>query len=850
MPDDRFSVRLYRRLLKLYTAGFRDNYAGEMERQFLDEVADSRGSFPLAMLWIRMLGDLAVSVPSQFAREAAADARHALRLWKRRLLHTGLAIGALAIGIGASTGVFSVVNALLLRALPFRDPDRLVATHIFSPPHESAQQFHDWRRQSAYLDDTAIFNHGDVNLGAAGEPARAHLCETSWNFFALLGTQPMSGRSFAAREDTPGNDGVAIIGYGLSQRVFGGSPGALGSTIRANGTPLTIIGIAPPGFDYPAKSAHWTPTVFDPGRMPKSGFMSDTIARLKPGLTWAQAREAFAVEADRLSPNRRKVDKAKYPSTMIRLQDVLAGPVKQASLLLMAGVVLILLIACTNVANLLMARTADRATELSIRSALGASRARLWQQLLTESVLLSLVASAAGLFVARWITSVAAKVQPAPLALQDYAILDGRVLAFCVAVSLLSGLLFGLLPAWYAGRIHAFGTRSSSAAPGSRLVREVLVATQIALTVILLASSFSIGRAFLNLMRADRGFDTRGLITVNVSLDGTTHQAGDRRLPYFQEAIARVRRLPGVQDASATEFLPLYATAFMGAPFSMDGRQAREFSMVVPVLPHYFQTMGGRILYGREFNDAEVRSDAPVALVNELFASEFGPPPDAIGHDLRVGTRPARKIIGVVRGMDYMADANATQIFYPAHSPGGFFATIVARVDGRAEGRLAMVRDAIRSVDLQVPVFGVKTMDQRLDEAMVRPKFYSTAVLCLAGFALLLAVMGIYGVVSYAVVQRTHELGVRMALGTTSGRLRSALLGQGLITVAAGAAPGIAGAALSGRWLESLIAGARSIDIYAGAISVLPIAAIAAISIWSATRGIARLDIAEVLRAD
>ena len=285
MPDIRFSVRLYRRLLKLYPAGFRENYAGEMERQVLDEMAESRGPFALAGLWIRILVDLAVTVPSQLAREAATDARHAIRLWKRRPLHTGLAIAALAVGIGASTGVFSVVNALLLRALPFRDPNRLMATHIFSPPHGSAQQFHDWRRQSAYLDDAAIFNHGDVNLGAAGEPARAHLCETSWNFFALLGTQPMSGRSFAAREDTPGNDSVAIIGYGLWQRVFGGSPTALGSTIRADGTSLTIIGIAPPGFDYPARTAVWTPTVFDRGRIPHSGFMSDTIARLKPGIT-------------------------------------------------------------------------------------------------------------------------------------------------------------------------------------------------------------------------------------------------------------------------------------------------------------------------------------------------------------------------------------------------------------------------------------------------------------------------------------------------------------------------------------------------------------------------------------
>jgi putative ABC transport system permease protein len=850
MPEVPFSVRLYRRLVNLYPAGFRENYAGALERQFLDEIADSHGPLPLAGLWIRMLCDLAVSVPSQFAREVAQDARNGLRLWKRRPIHTGLAIAALAIGIGASTGVFSVVNALLLRSLPFRDPDRLMATHIFSPPHASAKEFHDWRRQSAYLDDAAILSHGDVNLGTAGEPARVHLSETSWNFFSLLGTQPISGRGFTVQEDTPGNDGVAIIGYGLWQRIFGGSPTALGSTIRANGTPLTIIGIAPPGFDYPSGTLVWTPTAFDQSRIPSSGFLSDTIARLKPGLTWAQAREAFAAEADRLSPNRRRVDKVKYPPTMIRLQDALAGPVKQASLLLMAGVVLILLIACTNVANLLMARTADRATELSIRSALGASRARLSQQLLTESVLMSVAASAAGLFVARWTTSIAAKVQPAPLALQAYAILDVRVLSFCVAVSLLSGLLFGLLPALYAGRTHTFGTRGSSAAPASRSVREVLIAAQIALTVILLASSVSIGRAFLNLMHAERGFDTRSLVTVNVSLDGTTHQAGDRQLSYFQEAIARVRNLPGVRAASATDFLPLYATAFRGGPFSMDGRPAREFSMVVSVLPQYFETMGGRILYGREFNDAEVRSDAQVALVSETFAREFGEPADAIGHELRIGTRTRRKIIGVVRGMDYMADANSMQVFYPAHSPGGFFATIVARVDGSAEDRLAMVRDAIRSVDPQVPVFGVKTMEQRLDEALVRPQFYSTAVLCFAGFALLLAVIGIYGVVSYAVAQRTHELGIRMALGTTSGRLRSVLLRQGLIPVAAGAVPGVAGAALSGRLLENLIAGAKSIDIYTCVFAVLLLAAIAALSIYAATRRIARLDIAEVLRAD
>ncbi len=263
----------------------------------------------------------------------------------------------------------------------------------------------------------------------------------------------------------------------------------------------------------------------------------------------------------------------------------------------MACVVLILLIACTNVANLLMARTADRATEFSIRSALGASRARISQQLLTECVLLSLAACTAGAFIAFWTTSIAARLQPAPLASQAYSILDGRVLWFAIAASVLSGLLFGVLPSLYASRVQTFGTRGSSDNRGSRLIRETLVAAQVMLTIVLLTASISVGRAFAHLMHIDRGFDRNGLATVNVSLEGTTHQTDASRLGYFQEALARVRRLPGVRSASATEFLPLYATGFMGGRFRMNGRPAGESSMVVPVMPDYFRTMGGRILW-------------------------------------------------------------------------------------------------------------------------------------------------------------------------------------------------------------------------------------------------------------
>jgi putative ABC transport system permease protein len=846
MPEDSRSVRLYRRLLKLYPAGFRENYAAAMERAFRDELRESHG----ALLWLRLLADLAVSLPAQFARELAQDARHTFRLWAARPWHTAFAILAIGIGIGANTGVFSVVNALLLRSLPFRDPERLASLDLFFAPHDTASHFHDWRTHSSYLADAALWEGLDANLGTAGEWRRVRVVQTSWNFFSLLGTQPVLGRAFAPGEEvegngwgSPGPNAVAVISYGLWQGLYGGDRKVLGSIIRIDGNPLTIVGVAPTGFDYPDQAAVWKPAAYSGGN---HGWT--TIARLKPGIAWAQARAPFLAEAYRFWPGPRRT--ATQISTIAPLRDALAGPTKSASLVLMACVLLVLLIACTNVANLLMARTADRAAELSIRSALGASRARISQQLLTECVLLSLAAALAGLAVASATISIAAKLQPAPLATQDYSILDARVLAFAIAVSLASGLLFGLLPSFYAGRVHIFGTRGSSGTRSSRLVREALVAAQVMLTLVLLTASIAVGRAFVHLMKIDRGFDRTGVITATVSLEGTAIQTDAGRMIYFQEALARIRRLPGVQSASTTQFLPLDAKGFIGGRYRLDGRPASTNSSNIPVMPDYFRTMGGRIVAGREFTEADMQSDALVAIVNHVFAREFGQPADLLGRQLSNGDT-ARKIVGVVRGMDYMTDgANSSQVFTLSRSPGWPGSTFVVKVTGRAEDHLAIVRDTIRSVDPQAPVFGVKTMDRRMAENFARPQFYRTAVTFFAAFALLLAIIGIYGIVSYTVARRTHEMGVRMALGATPENLRVVLLRQGLLPIVAGAIPGIALAILSGRLLESLVEGARSVEPAAYAGAVLFIAAIAAAGIWIATHPIAKLDITEILRTD
>ena len=489
---------------------------------------------------------------------------------------------------------------------------------------------------------------------------------------------------------------------------------------------------------------------------------------------------------------------------------------------------------------------------------MGASRGRLIQQVLTECLLLAVISAALGLVVAIWATSLASKAQPATLASQTYTILDVRVLTFMLGLAAVSAVSFGLLPALNVGRGHSFAVRGSTGLP-SAVLRNVLIGAQVALTIVLLMASVSVMQALSHELHIDRGFRADGLVTASVALDGTVRGKPGERLQYFEQVLDRLRRLPGVRSASATEFLPLLSGKFMGGPYAFDGHPSPQGTAtdVLPIMAAYFATTGGHILYGREFTDAEVRSNAKAVIINETLARIWLHNADAVGHVLTGPDGTVRTIVGVVRNLDFMGpyfsdvfDVNPAEAFVPAYNPGGFDSTFVVNVGGRPEERVAAIRATVQSVDRGVPVHRVETMHQRMDLAFARPKFFRTALVFFAGFALLLALIGIYAAVSYAVTQRTHEMGIRLALGITPTRLRIQFVRQGLATVVLGAIAGLAGAAGAGKLLGSFVEGVRSVDPAAYGLATLSISTVAAGSIWIASRRIARVDIAETLRAE
>jgi predicted permease len=849
-------TKLYRKLLGLYPASFRQEYEGAMHRQFRDEQLDAQGWKQNAELWLRAVADIATSAPRELVRELGQDLRFALRVYRRRPMSAAIAIGTLALAIGASTGIFSVASALLLRTLPFGDAARLV--ELRSSPFTAGDGragFAEWRRHSSYLESASTFSTSEMNLSSGRDAMRVRVTESSANFFSLLQVQAQLGRTFVSDEDRPGQNHVIVISHRLWQQIYGGNPFVIGSVAHLDGAALTIIGVAPSRFDYPGGVDVWAPTVFDFEVIPKHGaFVWQTIGRLRAGITMRQARQEFKADVGRVNPKSVRPDNSSIPE-LVGLRDQLSSQIRTSVLILFSVVLLVLLTASANVAQLLLSRTVERHQELALRSALGASRSRLLQQLTVEATALTLSGAALGMIVAEIVARVARGVMPAQLATQDYTLLDWHVSGFAIALALLTGLAFGILPTWLVRRLQpstrAIGAHSGSAEPVTARLRTLLVSVQIAFTLTLLVSSFTIGSAFLRLMHTDLGFRPANAVALKVSLEGTKYQAGSEKWQYYSAVKERLKSIPGVKDVGAVNYMPLSNNVFMAGTIHVE--RGREVSGVVlnGSMPGFFKAMGSKFIAGLDFGVGT--AGEPAVIVNEAFAREAGLGSEIVGQRIIAPwtLRPYR-VKGVVTtarmgGPEY---EGGPQVYWPVEEEPPSALTFVASVSGDSRRYLTEFRDAIVGLDRNVPVYDVKTLDEALSETMKRPRFYTSSVLFLAILALLISVAGVYSTSSRAITQREHELGVRMALGASIRQIQGMILRQGVVPVAFGIVAGIAGAAGCGGLLKHLFVGIHLSGVRAFVGPSLFLLLIAIGSTWSATRRVLAIDPSEAIRAE
>ncbi|HKP10970.1 MAG TPA: ABC transporter permease [Blastocatellia bacterium] len=762
------------------------------------------------------------------------DLRYAIRASLKKPAFTLIVVLALAMGIGANTAIFSVVNAILLRPLPFKNPDRLVMVWMSNGKLGVAQDWHsfpnyvDYRDQNSTFEDVAAFNDRSFNLTGTGEPVRVLGAWSTANLFPVLGVPPLYGRTFAAEEEEPGKDLVAVISYGLWQRRFGGDAGVVGQPLNLNGVDRTIIGVMPAGFAFPEKETDvWVPLAVSPQRKQARGsFSLKAIGRLKPGVTMPQARADMSAIADHLVEQFPQIMDS-YGSNLVPLHEQVTGKVRPALLILLAAVAFVLLIACANVANLLLARAATREREIAIRTALGATRRRLVRQLLTESVLLAVVGGALGLLLAVWGLQALIAISPANVPRLDQIRIDGRVLAFTIMVSLLTGILFGLVPALQASKPDLNeslkeGGRGSAGSRRGRRIRSLLVVSEIALSLVMLIGAGLLIKSFIHLQNFNLGFNPDKLLTLRVQLAGSKYREGPQVVNFFRQALERMQSVPGVQSVGGISTIFLSDTP-NSTNFTIEGRPVTTGadSIEVPldaVTPDYFQVMGIPLIKGRVFDERDRADSLPVAIINETFAKRFFEGEDPIGRRYTYGTPDNNTrwltIVGVVGDMrrtGFDKDVRP-ETFLPEFQDPDNALTIVARTTGDPGSSASALRDAVWAVDKDQSVFNIKTMDATLADMNAERRFTMLLLGIFAAVALILAAVGIYGVMSYSVTQRMHELGVRMALGAGARDVLRLVIGYAMRLALIGVGAGLIAAFFLTQLMGGLLYGVSATD--------------------------------------
>jgi putative ABC transport system permease protein len=790
------------------------------------------------------------------------DLRYALRRLFQTPGFTAIAVITLALGIGANTAIFTVIEAVLLRPLPFPERDRLVMvweTHAQRPGRNNVigpRNFIRWQEQQTVFADLAAMAALPVNITGDGEPMRAGAGVVTPNLFSVLGVQPVMGRAFTANEGAEGQPLVTVISHGLWQTRFGSDPSVLGKSIVVNDRPRTIIGVAPPGMSLPETALElWLPIVFTPPSAQQSGRWMMSVARLKPGVSREQAQSEMATIAKRLEQATPDTN-ALWGVNVEPIQQHFTGNVRKPLLVLLGAVALVLLIACANVANLLLARAAARDREVAVRVALGVSRWRLVQQLLAESIVLSLIGAAAGLALAVWgLDSIVALI-PAEVSQFTRIGLNLPVLAFTLVLAVLTGILFGLAPALRAVHLESFealkeGGRGTSTGAGHRWIRNSLVVGEAALALVLLVGAGLLMKSFYNLVTVDPGFNPERLVTVQIDLPPRQYAEEAQQAQFYTALVDALKQQPMIESVAAIQWLPFQGLG-ANTDFRRDDRPTpapgdEPGAHVRSITPGYFKTMGIPLLRGRLFDERD-KAGLPTraVIINTTAAELHWPGEDPIGKRLTMpwGEDLKGEIVGIVGDIKLRSLTEDPQPTMYWHMPQFQmnFMTVVARSQAEPGVVATAIRDQVRALNPNLPLGEVRTMNELLARSLDDRRFTMLLLATFAALALVLAAVGLYGVMSYAVVQRTHELGVRMALGAGTRQLSRMVMGEGLGLVVLGIAIGLVGSWIIVRFLQSLLFGVSGNDPLVFGVVPVMLVAVTLLATYIPARRATRVD--------
>ncbi len=798
--------------------------------------------------------------------DLVGDFRYAFRLLFRNPGVTVVAIIALALGIGANTAIFSVVHAVLLRPLPFREPDRVVSIRIDHAQRNIRSALGpysdivEWRKQARSFEALSAYSSGSANLITGQDPERVSLWRVNANFFPMLGVKMTAGRDLRPEEDKPGAAPVAIVSYSLWQRRFGSAPDALGRAILLDGVSHTVIGVLPRDFKIEDKPADIYSALAMSDTRPAGGesFNYSSYARLRPGVSIEQAQAEMETVSSRVEEASRRPLRG-FRAHLWGVRDFMVKDVRRSLVVLLTAVALVLLIACANIANLLLARAGARGKEIAIRAALGAPRWRVIRQLLTESVLLACMGAAAGVLLAYWGVAAITAIGTGAYPMLKESRIDLPVLGFTVVVALFTGLLFGLAPALAASRTDLQGTlkeggRSSSIAAKNRL-RNLLVVSEVAVALLLMIGASLMIRSLMKLQNLEPGFNPEGVLTASVNLPPAKYSTPPQQLAFYQRLEERLQALPGVAAAGVTSQLPLsginsgMAMVIQGRPVS--GPSDAPILWFRIVTPGYFQAMRIPLRRGRIFNTGDIAGAQRVAIVNETSARRFWPDQDPIGKRVGNGAPDGwMPVVGVVADVHHMSLAREPdpEIYFAfAQSPRTAMALTI-RTAGDPLRFATALRRTVLEIDAEQPLARVASMDQNLSDSLAAKRVSTVLLGIFAALALLLAAVGIYGVISFSVTCRKHEIGVRMALGARAGDVLRMVVARGTALALIGIAVGLAASFALTRLIESMLFQVAATDPLVYAAVALLLTAVAALASYIPARRAARVDPTVALR--